>query len=252
MSAGTVQGWRWYAKQQLLYARALARHRQLDPREWLVFPDRRLAFLVLSKNACTSIKRAIGQRYGVDAPDIHAASGWKPYKRWGLLAGEERDYEGFAFVRDPFARLVSCYRDKILWEPGDAVYPRPYFDIVPYSLPTNIPFAEFAARVARIPDRVADRHFKSQSSHLYRRGARVVGFVGHMERLDADWRALAARHDLPPTLERAHSTKAKGPHADWRDYYDRATVELVAVRYAEDLARLGYEGAREELLAHLR
>lgn len=236
----------------MLYARALVRYRQLDPREWLVFPDRRLAFLVLSKNACTSIKRAIGERYGIAAPDIHAAPGWKPHKRWGLLHGDERDYDSFAFVRNPFARLVSCYRDKILWEPGDAIYPRPYFDIVPYALPTNVSFAEFAARVARIPDRIADRHFKSQSSHLYRRGERLVGFVGHMERLDADWRTLAERHDLPVALERAHTTRAKGPHADWRDYYDRATVDVVAERYREDLAKLGYEGARDELLAYLK
>jgi hypothetical protein len=246
------QGRRWYARQQLRYARSLLRHRQLDPREWLVFPDRRLAFLVLSKNACTSIKRAIGERYGISAPDIHAAPGWRPHRRWGLLQGEERGYDSFAFVRNPFARLVSCYRDKILWEPGDAVYPRPYFDIVPYPLPTNISFAAFARRVARIPDRVADRHFKSQSAEVFYRGTQVVRFLGHMEQLAADWRTLAERHDFPVALERAHTTGAKGPHADWRDYYDRATVDIVAGRYAEDLTRLGYAGAREELLAHLR
>jgi hypothetical protein len=252
VTATRPQGRRWYARQQLLYARALLRHRQLDPREWLVFPDRRLAFGVLSKNACTSIKRALGDRYGICAADIHAAPEWKPHKRWGMLRGDERGYDSFAFVRNPFARLVSCYRDKILWEPGDPIYPRPYFDIAPYRLPTNVPFAEFASRVARIPDRVADRHFKSQSADLYRHGERVVGFVGHMERLDHDWHHIAERHDLPLVLERAHTTRAKGPHADWQAYYDRATVDLVAARYRTDLALLGYEGAREELLAHLR
>jgi hypothetical protein len=105
--------------------------------------------------------------------------------------------------------------------------------------------------VARIPDRVADRHFKSQSADLTWRGQRVVEFVGHMERLAADWQELAARHDLPPALERAHTTRAKGPHEDWRAYYDRATVHLVAERYRTDLAELGYEGARDELLAYV-
>lgn len=246
------QGRRWFLRHQLLHARALVRHGQLDPREWLVFPDRRLAYLVLSKNACTSIKRAIGERYGVYAPDIHAATGWKPFKRWGRLTGEEAGYESFAFVRNPFARLVSCYRDKILWEPGDPIYPRPYFDVVPYPLPTNISFPEFARRVARIPDRVADRHFKSQSCDLYEGERRVVSFVGHMESLAADWRTIAERHDLPTTLERAHTTGAKGPHADWRDYYDRDTVDVVTRRYQADLDHFGYQGEREALLAHLR
>lgn len=246
------QGLRWYLKQQLLYARALVRHHELDPPEWLVFPDRRLAFLVLSKNACTSIKRAIGQRYGIDAPDIHAAPGWTPHRRRSPLDATERTYDSFAFVRNPFARLVSCYRDKILWEPGDPVYPRPYYDIAPYPMPTNMPFPEFVRRVGRLPDWFSDRHFKSQSADLYRKGQRVVTFLGRMESLAEDWRTLAARHDLPPTLERAHATKAKGPHDDWRDYYDRPTVDAVYTRYRADFEQLGYEGAREELLQHLR
>lgn len=252
MTATHHQGRRWYAKQQLLYARALVRHGQLDPREWLVFPDRRLAFLVLSKNACTSIKRAIGARYGIDAPDIHAAVGWKPHKRWGLLHGDERSYGSFAFVRNPFVRLVSCYRDKILWEPGDPVYPRPYYDIAPYRLPTNMSFGEFVHRVARIPDRIADRHFKSQTADIYQDGRTIVAFVGRMERLATDWAMIAQRYDLPVTLERAHTTRAKGPHDDWRDYYDKQLVDVVAQRYHADLRLLRYEDAREELLAHLR
>lgn len=246
------QGRRWYLKQQLLYLRSLARYRQLDAREWLVFEDRQLAFLVLSKNACTSIKRALGERCGIDAPDIHAAPGWKPHKRWGVLSGAERTYDSFAFVRNPFARLVSCYRDKILWEPGDPVYPRPYYDIAPYTLPVNSSFAEFVARIDRIPDRLADRHFKSQSAQLYQGRERLVRFVGRMEHLAEDWRAVATKHDLPPTLQRAHTTREKGPHADWRDYYDRALVDAVYTRYHDDFERLGYADARDELAAHLR
>lgn len=243
-----VHGMRRTLKQQWLYARALLQHGQLDAVEHLVFADRKLAFLVVSKVACTSIKRAIGAAYGIDGPDIHAADGW--VRRWGRLKGVEAEYFSFAFVRDPFARLVSCYRDKILWEPTSRVYPTPYFDVYPFRMPTNMPFPEFVRRVVRIPDRLADRHFKSQHAHLYVRGARLVQFVGRIERLAEDWRTIAERFDFQRTLGRSHATAPSDE--DYRAWYTPALVDTVYARYREDFETLGYAGAREELLGFLR
>lgn len=235
-------------KQQWLYVAALARHHQLDAVEYLVFEDRKLAFLVVSKVACTSIKRAIGSVYGIDGPDIHAAPGW--VRRWGRLKGAEADYFTFAFVRDPFERLVSCYRDKILWEPSSRIYPTPYFDVYPFSMPTNMPFPEFVRRVSRIPDRLADRHFKSQYAHLYHHGQPQVQFIGRMEHLAADWRTLAERFGLPLSLGRSHSTGTPGD--DYRSYYTPELVETVYARYRHDFEVLGYPNSRAELLQFLR
>ena len=70
--------------QRLGALRQLKRHHALDPSEFLVFPEHDLTVLVVSKNACTSIKQALGATVGIEAPDIHAAAGWHTRRRWGM------------------------------------------------------------------------------------------------------------------------------------------------------------------------
>jgi hypothetical protein len=107
-------------------------------------------------------------------------------------------------------------------------------------------FTEFVRLVARVPDWLADAHFKSQHAMLYHRGRQIPDFIGRFESIESDWDTHIRKYGLPP-LEHKNPNTAR----DWRIYYtDKSVVELVAARYRDDLRCFGYERAHQELLGH--
>jgi Sulfotransferase family len=170
--------------------------------------------------------------------------------RWGKIEDSLRGYDTFAFVRNPFDRIVSCYRDKIVRnDPGQYFYYSDYF----FDLRANMSFAEFVQRLGAIPDRLADRHFKSQASSLFKNGKPLANRIGKFESLREDWRKLALEYDFDPDLVHYNDSKIKaGVSSDFRAYYDETLVELVYQRYKHDVELLGYRQAYEELLDYVR
>lgn len=236
---------------------ALRAHGQLQLRDYYLVDERRLAFLSVPKVACTAIKLALVKARGLAVPadkslhqHVHVLPSW--HREYGKLGPAQAGYHRFAFVRNPFDRLVSCYRSKILFQPTPA-QSRPLYASYFFSLPTNGPFDDFARRIAKIPDALADGHFKSQYSLLYEQGRLMVDELGRFERFDADWRSLAERHGLEPVLEMSNeSNRTAGGHGDYRHYYTEELVQLIYERYRRDVHTFGYQADYEELLAFAR
>ncbi len=218
---------------------------ELDPVEYLVMDDRKLVFVIISKVACTSIKAAIGQAYGITSEEesilaIHVHPRWCVERR--KLTGERKHYYKFAFVRNPLTRLVSCYRDKIIYDHATADYSYYYYDRGFYDIPPNTSFSDFIARIHNIPDFLAERHFKSQYYTVHKKGRINVDFVGKFENLNEDWSILASRFDFNPNLEHFHSSKHKDPCVnDVAAYYDDTTLRRVLRRYKSDFDAFGYQ-----------
>jgi chondroitin 4-sulfotransferase 11 len=148
--------------------------------------------------------------------------------------GQYRDYFRFSFVRNPWDRLLSCYRSKVARRvvlkteefEGGKVY-------------AGMPFREFAEVVCRTPDNDADPHFCSQSAFLcHPAGGMVVDFVGRFERLAEDFREVSRRLDASLVLPHANP---RNPGRHYRDFYDSALAEMVGNRYREDIERFGYK-----------
>ena len=231
----------------------LLRYGDIDPANYLVFEDRQLAYLVNSKVACTSIRLTIGKAYGLHVTKpllIHDDSLWTIQK--GRLRGKASDFHSFTFVRDPFERLVSCYRDRVLYNGPKEFALQPFFSDYLYTIPPNISFEEFVRIIARIPDRLADRHFKSQTHSLYARGRRQVDFIGRFENLGSDWKIIADRFGFDVTLPVANRSGLTSPGADYRNYYTPELVEMVYQRYKRDVELLGYADAYRSLQAAVR
>lgn len=240
-----------------LFAEALRDHGQVQLRDLFIVDERRLVFLSVPKVACTAIKLALAKARGLEIPadasleqHIHVHPSW--HREHGTLRPAQDGYHRFAFVRNPFDRLVSCYRSKILFRPSPtqrlSIYESYYF-----SLPSNIAFDDFARRVAAIPDALADNHFKSQYALLYERDELMVDEVGRFEHLDEHWRSLAERFGLDPVLRVSNDSKHKpGAHGDFRQYYTEELVQLVYERYRKDVHTFGYEADYRELLALAR
>lgn len=209
------------------------------PRRFYIFEDRKLAYISTAKVACTSIKTAMMQPYDIHK-NVHNA--W-PDIYLGHLKDEHQDFFKFSFVRNPFDRLVSGYRDKIITKPQQQ---REYFR----KIPTDISFSEFVAEVVRCPDCLIDGHFQSQFAKLYHRGELQVDFLGKFENLAEDWLTIAKRFNFDPQLpHKMKSSNRRGVYKDYRDYYTEELVHLVYNRFRADVEAFGYQQSYEELLA---
>lgn len=84
----------------------------------------------------------------------------------------------FTFVREPFARLYSCWNNKVIENPtlSDRMQAM--------GIETGMPFADFVDRTLASDDGACDIHLRSQAAILTLDGAVVPDFVGRVERVD--------------------------------------------------------------------
>lgn len=150
-------------------------------------------------------------------------------------------YGSFAFVRNPWDRLVSCYTNKLervdlsqgpagrdtlksLSEEG-------YFS-------EDMSFADFARAVCNIPDERANRHYRSQHTFITARdGTLLPDRILYFEELSERFTELAHEFGLPDVSLPHHKP---GRRRDYRSYFDPALREAVGRRYARDIELFGY------------
>ena len=102
----------------------------------------------------------------------------------------------------------------------------------------DMPFAEFAEMVCELPDERTDKHLKSQSYFLVRRGEIVPDFIGKVEHMDDDWKRVMERAGIAYELPHLNRTRSK-PTASY--FSDSALRNMVGDRYREDVERFGYD-----------
>jgi hypothetical protein len=234
----------------------LAAYGHYIPTEYYVLDEQRLVYVSIPKVASTSIKLAtMGQSTGGahlgdrEQLQIHREAVGNQVFR---LPSRASNYFKFAFVRNPFDRMVSCFEDKARNEDqhtGHYHFESRYNKWVIRRLfgdefrPT-MSFEEFLALVGRIPDWLADSHFKSQYSMLYQHGKPIPDYIGKFENLAADWDRIAAEHNLGQ-LQKSNVS----PHRTWKEYYHNgSTIEAVRRRYQKDIEVFGYGSEYEELI----
>jgi len=211
----------------------------------------RAIYIPIPKVACTSFKTAFADLLGVDLSksdgDPHRVLYPSPVPVEALQDVLYRGFYRFAFVRNPWDRLVSCYRDKIRDEVGGSGHT--HFSIRPGvanclarfdAFEPAMPFDAFVAAVASIPDSVADEHFRSQHTFLVtKKGELAVDFVGRYETLADDFQIVRQKTGLPdielPRLQAARKV------AKYVSYYTPSTRDLVAERFQRDIESFGYE-----------
>ncbi len=231
-------------------------HGAYIPPEYFVFDERRIVYISIPKVACTSIKLAIeGTRGQLTSTEEGVMSVHKKLtsKCTHSLNRRTADYYIFAFVRNPFDRLVSCYEDKVR-KPAQhnghyffsSAYNRVFLkQLLGAEFHPNMSFDEFVRLVARVPDIIADGHFKSQYSSLYRNGKRIPHFIGRFEHLNEDWKSIADKFGLAELTANNRTDRSR-----WMDYYtSRETTELAHQRFKKDIESFDYGSSYEELIA---
>ncbi len=207
-----------------------AHERQRTPKmHYVMRSDRnRIIYFINPKCACTSLKAFVV----TNDDQIHVDAG--KIGKDGAFAGIDkteditpyRDYFKFSFVRNPWDRLVSCYTEKV-------VIQRRWTDV----FGTEPSFRHFVRTVAGIPDAASDMHWRSQYLNLVDRDYNIiVDFLGRVEAIEEGVRTIASHAGL--AFDLGHYRRSK--HKPYAAYYDDETRELVAQRYAVDIAMFGY------------
>lgn len=156
------------------------------------------------------------------------------------------NYTRFAFVRNPYTRLLSCYLDRIM-----RVKSHPRMQLMKQlgrsrgsSTPT---FNEFVQTISRQESIRQNSHWRVQSDELLC-GAIDYDFVGKFEDLTEDmatvshmiWGELRSDMDLSGKKNSNSSPRATSAGKSLADYYSDEMVRLVKERYAEDFENFGY------------
>ena len=141
------------------------------------------------------------------------------------------DYFTFSFVRNPWDRVVSLYHYLQRTSSTSEIQ----------SLSS---FGEFIAAVEqRQPFIEAMHSFRSQQSLLTNLdGSRIVKFVGRFETLADDFQTVCRKLNVPCRLPHVNQTR----HAHYSDYYDEWSRQVIADRFAEDIAAFGYQFNEEQ------
>lgn len=130
------------------------------------------------------------------------------------------EYFKFAYVRNPWALLVSYYH----FIKGDKA-------------------AKRSSRINNMSGFDEYLHYEikrnkfSQSNFLVdSKGSLLVDYVGRFENLVEDYETICSRIGIPAYIPH----KKKSVHSDYHGYYNDETVQLVADHWAEDIKRFNY------------
>ena len=220
---------------------------------YVVLEEKKVIYLVMQKAACTSIMASMTQTESTASYlDVN-----QTVRNTGLVLDDfdPTAYQGyyvFTFVRNPFERLISCYENKYHTDKDLRAARKSEMKYDSYLmgyLKKDRGFRSFASRVCRIPDRLADQHFVSQSFLIDRMGKNPKpDFVGHYENLSAEYEPIRAKYGFMPLPHHNKTPKA----SSWMDYYDLSTARKVYHRYRTDIERYGYRETYDKLIAHLQ
>lgn len=207
----------------------------------LSLPEARICYIRIPKSASTALCRTIllTRFAGLQARDttpeeINILSDLHLDKS----VTERNDMTFFTVVRNPFARIVSVYRE--FFESGHKpfLYENYLFGI----FKQGFSFQEFVEVVRRIPDRLKDQHLKPQSMFLeYYERRNIPVMIMDLENPEQIDQFLGERG------LRFEAFNESNVRYDYRAYYDRQTLSDVSALYKQDVERFGYDRIRADL-----
>ncbi|GEM_PF-55872 len=143
-------------------------------------------------------------------------------------------YYKFAFVRNPYDRLVSWYSMAVNMGPRNRLWE--------YMLKNSRNFEEFIKNCTQtIHDYDGEKNcFYNQLRYLTdEEGNMIVDFVGRYENLKEDFKKICGIIDLPQV--KLPHIRHKSKHTHYSAYYTPEMREIVAQRYAKDIEFFGYQ-----------
>ena len=151
----------------------------------------------------------------------------------GLQEITSTTYFSFSFVRNPWDRLVSTWKDKCRSQTLD-FFKKTYG-------PYRNSFADFIFTLGYSPDKfhaewegMIDRHVRSYSELI---PLDALDFIGRFENFQGDFNTICDKIGIP-RQQLPHRNKTQ--HKHYTEYYDNETREIIAEKYAKDIEYFGY------------
>jgi len=197
----------------------------------LLIIRKRYVYIALPKVACTSLKKAF-RRCGAESIS----------KAKEKIILKDNKYFKFSFVRNPYDRIVSCWKNKVQNpQVRETVGNNMYMGFYKYdNIVGGMTFKEFVKSISELPDEESNSHFKSQYTFLTdKNGKLFVDFIGKFENLEKDYKKMCKRIGVKKIPKLEHKRRSKRKH--YREYYDEKTKKLITERYKKDLELFGYK-----------
>lgn len=198
-------------------------------------------YFYVPKVACTSIRNLLA-----------IGDGLKWYHPWDktqtkfeyiyLQDSNNKKYDNyfkFAFVRNPWDRLVSCYFDKVVGSrtrPDSIAIKNGEYIQFKKRYKKNfktMTFPEFVCMVKDLDEKSSNGHFRSQHTFMNKE---KLNFIGRFEQLQVDLNVVKKKFDLPNDVKHL----LKSSHKDYKEYYDEKLKNIVAERFKKDIELFGY------------
>ncbi|CAH7383108.1 putative Sulfotransferase family protein [Vibrio chagasii] len=216
----------------------------IDPIEYFTSETKGLSYIVNSKCACSSIKKAMlkgeGVQFGVGSfySEIHNMA-----HELGFDKKPTNKHITFTIVRNPYERLVSLYKNK--FEDSSKIS-RTKFEYRNYLggiLKQDMTFLEFIKLISDIPDLLSDRHFKSQ--YYLVNEAEHFDYFFKLEELNDVFCLFAREHGID--LPKKENSSGK---YHYESYLCQESFNLISKRYKLDIDYFGYTSIHNKLKCH--
>jgi len=211
----------------------------------------RYVYIETPKVGCSTIKDTL-HRMELDYPelvrddfeDIHRR-GMSPLLTPAQTCNFERiinnnDYFKFCFVRNPYARLLSAYFDKIAKPSKTKSVLLSAINEDPDNLSKIIEFKDFVKIVCDMKIRDMDPHWRPQYHQTFQDTINY-DFIGRMETFNEDCIKVFSRL-RPDYLDYYHSVRSHKTDSNSRlkEFYSNSTIELVKNKYKVDFEYFDY------------
>jgi Sulfotransferase family len=153
---------------------------------------------------------------------------------------ESPDFLRFTFVRNPYTRVVSAWKNKVmLCEPGhENVYRQIKGALPPVHRKSLITFREFIDYISTQCDlRTCNLHWRLQNQHLFL-SALDFSFIGKIEQMADGLHRFAQHLELSDTLV---GDARNVSHASAGSEYDKSLADKVFSLYQSDFEAFGYD-----------
>lgn len=200
--------------------------------------DRKIAYLAIKKCGCTSIARYIAKQ---KVENILTPI-WKPENakhNFDFVTTDEKslsEYFTFTFVRNPYDRFLSFYKNWIVNPPQENILEH----YKKFGFFKNMPFDECVKAFSRISDvSLLEAHTIPLYFSVFRDKTLRVKFVGKLENIDNDFTYIKNACSLEGELQKLNSSKAK-TGSKKTSLYTPELKELIYSFYRLDFEVFGY------------